>query len=436
MCRLSRRPHRPRPAAALRGPIATPRFDARMNASSSSTSGDRTSASTRASASRRFVRARKRMRKASCERADPRPVEPGAPQPDAFRPRTVCVPSMMRTAARRGWCATARAGSRAARCARAGARRSSRTRTPDRRPRRGPRRARRCRRWCWSPTRQLWRDVRVRHQVVVVADHPSACPACVARWTSHVLAEDVAVADAEPGRRAAYARSCGSWPMTAPGWIDVVGADLGVARSGRRGHDPRARPDADRALDHDVRTDLGAGVDLGARVDDRRGMDRHLTSVPRGPRSSAGDVRLGRAPGRRGCGSARRPRPRDRAAGSARSRTAGAGFRSTRSRAGRWGSARVARVKSSSSPVAGARALTGRGPASSVRAMAPRALAGLRLVAVRGAPRAGARQLLGAPRRDGDERPRRCARRACRRARPPSSCSNASSAATSTPSSC
>src|SRR5258706_12468144 len=48
---------------------------------------------------------------------------------------------------------------------------------------------------------------------------------------------------------------------------------FGPAEQRRVGHDARAAPDLDRPVDDDVGADLAFRMDLGARIDDRRGMD-------------------------------------------------------------------------------------------------------------------------------------------------------------------
>ena len=93
-------------------------------------------------------------------------------------------------------------------------------------------------------------------------------------------------------------------------------------------HDAGARADAHRTVDHDVRADLGGWIDLGARVDDGRRVDRHLRAAPLLSRP-VGDVGL-RRHGLAGDAVALvRPGREVEHAGSARSRTAGAGFRSS-----------------------------------------------------------------------------------------------------------
>ena len=95
-----------------------------------------------------------------------------------------------------------------------------------------------------------------------------------------VLADHVAVADAEPGGRAAIRQVLRLVSDDGAGMDDVVRPERAVTGEEGMRHHAGARADADRPVDHDVGTDLRAGIDLRARVDGGGGMDRHLRAAP------------------------------------------------------------------------------------------------------------------------------------------------------------
>src|SRR5439155_111344 len=117
-------------------------------------------------------------------------------------------------------------------------------------------------------------DVRLRHQVVVVAD---LGPRVGLRGAVHlgVLAEDVSIADPEACGRAGIGQVLRLVAEHRSGVDDVVRAELGAPGEVDPGHDTGPRPDPHRPLDDDVGPDRGRRVDLGRAVDDRRRVDRH-----------------------------------------------------------------------------------------------------------------------------------------------------------------
>ena len=117
-------------------------------------------------------------------------------------------------------------------------------------------------------------DVHLRHEVVVVAD---LRPRLGLRAAVHLgmLTKDVAVADPEAGRRTGVGEVLRLVADHRPGMNDVVGAELRASREIRAGKYAGACSDADRAVDHDVRTDVRRRMDLGRAVNHRRRMDRH-----------------------------------------------------------------------------------------------------------------------------------------------------------------
>ena len=87
-------------------------------------------------------------------------------------------------------------------------------------------------------------DVRADHEEVAVADPGLAAPLRGPAMDRHVLAEDVLVADPEPGRLAAIALVLGTLAQHGAMADEVVGPHRQRAAQARVPLDDAARPDA------------------------------------------------------------------------------------------------------------------------------------------------------------------------------------------------
>ena len=208
------------------------------------------------------------------------------------------------------------------------------------------------------------RHVRVGHEQVVIADPGQAAAARGAAMNGRELADDVAVADHQPGLLAAELQVLRN-QADRRHREDLVGvADLGPAVDHRRRADPAVAADADLLADRGVRPDRRAGADRRVRMHDRGRMNRH----------AADDRRPRRWPGRAPAPPPRRRgrrgrRCRGRAPGSSAACPASpraAADRPARPSAGTWRCRRRAetRARRSPGPLRSAAARSPPGPAS------------------------------------------------------------------------
>ena len=154
-------------------------------------------------------------------------------------------------------------------------------------------------------------DVRVRHQVVVVADDRRACPPAWRDGSRACSRMTLRSPMRSPVGAPRYARSCGSWPMIGAGMDDVVARRARCHRSGR--HAP-SRACAGRCgpARRSRRRDRSPRWHRSPRAGRRRRWNGSApTSGPAPGRPPETPPRAGSP--RRGCDSARPPRPRDRA---------------------------------------------------------------------------------------------------------------------------
>src|SRR5262249_16863052 len=136
-------------------------------------------------------------------------------------------------------------------------------------------------------------DVRLREQEVIIAERGGVLDA---RGTVDlgVLADDVAIADAQPGRGVGVADVLRRVADHRAHVNHVVAPGDGVAGEYGVGERPRAGADRYRTVDDHVGPDIGARVDLCTRIDQRGRVDGHRRSPRLLRRSSGGLVVVAR----------------------------------------------------------------------------------------------------------------------------------------------